>query len=73
MKAKSYTNKSIKNTHKLVANLGTRYLIDWTKKELNKYINKPVVIQIGDYGFLVGRFKIVGIEKNCWRVLQLDD
>lgn len=73
MKAKSFTKRSIKNTHDLVTDLGTRYLLDWTKKELNRYSNVPVVIQIGDYGFLIGRFKITGITKQCWQVIQSDN
>jgi hypothetical protein len=72
MKAKYHTRKKFSNQQKKLVNLAANYIIDWTKKELNKYKNKPVVIQVGDYGFLVGKFKITGVTKNCWSVNDND-
>lgn len=50
----------------------TKYLKDWTKQELKKYLNEPVVIPVGDYGFLVGPYRINGQSSSCWRVEQQD-
>ncbi len=50
----------------------TNYIKNWTKQELKKYINEPVVIPIGNHGFFVGRYVITGKDKNCWTVEQLD-
>jgi len=72
MKAKSFTKKRLNNKEKKLVNLATSYLIDWTKKELGKYINEPVVIPYGDHGFLIGKFQVKGIAKNCWAVERLD-
>ncbi len=50
----------------------TKYIKNWTRQELKKYINQPVVIPHGNYGFFVGRFIITGQDKHCWTVEQLD-
>jgi hypothetical protein len=57
---------------KTFVDFGTEYLKNWTSKELKKFVNKPVVIPVGKYGFFVGRYRIQGLEKNCWTVEQLD-
>lgn len=54
-------------------NFGTKYLKNWTDKQLKKYITEPVVIPIGNYGFFVGPYYINGISKNCWVVKQSDN
>jgi hypothetical protein len=54
------------------ADFSIKYIKSWTKQELKKYINEPVVIPVGNYGFFVGRYRIIGKAKNCWTVLQLD-
>lgn len=53
-------------------NFSTQYLKNWTNRELKKYVNEPVVIPIGNYGFFLGPFCIRGQSKNCWTVEQLD-
>ena len=50
----------------------TRYIKNWTERELRKYINEPVVIPTGDYGFFVGPYRIKGQTKSCWTVTQAD-
>ena len=57
---------------KTFVDFGTEYLKNWTSKELKKFVNKPVVIPVGKYGFFVGRYRIQGHAKNCWTVEQLD-
>ena len=57
---------------KTFVDFGTEYLKNWTSKELKKFVNEPVVIPVGKHGFFVGRFRIQGLEKNCWTVEQLD-
>lgn len=52
--------------------IGTNYLKTWTQKELIKYRNQPVVIPFGDHGFLIGPYKVQGIQQNCWNVSQHD-
>lgn len=72
--AKSTTNKK----HELIqaqqafATVGTKYIKEWTDKHLKTYINKPVVIPVGNYGFLVGPYRVKGQKSNCWRVEQQD-
>jgi hypothetical protein len=53
-------------------NFGTKYIKNWTQQELKKYINQPVVIPAGNFGFFVGHYCIQGNHKNCWSVKQLD-
>jgi hypothetical protein len=50
----------------------TKYIKNWTRQELKKYVNEPVVIPVGNYGFFVGPYTITGKDKNCWSVVQLD-
>lgn len=73
MKAKSFTRKKSNKTKNKITDLATRYLVQWTKKELQKFITEPVVIQTSDHGFLVGKFKVVGQAKYCWTVEQADN
>ena len=54
------------------AEFGTQYLKEWTNQELKKYIDKPVVIPIGNYRFFVGNYIITGKTKTCWVVQQYD-
>ena len=49
-----------------------KYIKNWTEQELKKYINEPVVIPVGNHGFLVGPYRITGKNKNCWTVQQQD-
>lgn len=56
----------------VIADIGTYYLKTWTKKELDKYKTTPVVIPIGNHGFLIGTHKITGIHPTCWLVEQQD-
>lgn len=72
MKEKSFSKKQLTETENIFVNFGTKYLLNWTKKELNKYKEEPVVIPIGEYGFLVGKYKVFGLAKNCWKVETLD-
>lgn len=51
----------------------TKFLKNWTDKQLKKYVNEPVVIPVGNHGFFVGPYRITGITKNCWTVNQLDN
>jgi len=53
-------------------NFGIQYIKHWTDKQLKTYITKPVVIPIGDYGFLVGPYVITGKSKHCWSTKQQD-
>ena len=50
----------------------TTYLKEWTKQELKKYRNEPVVIPINDHGFFVGDFRITGVHSACWAVEKID-
>lgn len=53
-------------------NFGIQYIKHWTDKQLKTYVTEPVVIPIGDYGFLVGPYIITGKSKNCWVATQQD-
>jgi len=53
-------------------NFSTEYLKKWTNKQLKTYVDQPVVIPVGDYGFLIGRYKIKGKSKDCWTAEQID-
>ena len=53
-------------------NFSTQYIKNWTNRELKKYVNEPVVVPVGNYGFFVGPYRIKGLVKNCWAVEQLD-
>lgn len=58
------------------ADLTTRYLKEWTDRELqNLVINEklPVCLPIGNRGFLIGRYKMLQINKDCWRVIDNND
>ncbi len=66
MKAKSHSRKKL-NKNQLVDH-AANYIINWTKQELKKFNTQPVVIQTGDYEFLVGKYRIKGISKKCWSV-----
>lgn len=71
---KSTTGKKsefVKAQHVFV-DFSTRYIKNWTRQELRKYINEPVVIPNGNYGFFVGPYVVTGKDKNCWAVDQLD-
>ena len=72
MKAKSFSRKILNRKEKHIVNLATNYLLNCTKKELGKYRDEPVVIQVGNHGFLVGNFKIDGKHKDCWVTESLD-
>lgn len=64
---------SFELAQKVFVNEGTKYLKNWTLKELKKYRTEPVVIPTGSYGFLVGHFSVTGINKTCWEVAQIDN
>jgi len=72
--AKSITNKKneLFKAQQIFANIGTKYIKEWTDKQLKNYINDPVVIQVGNHGFLVGPYKVQGTDSNCWNVEQQD-
>ena len=57
---------------KTFVDFGTEYLKNWTDKELKKFVNEPVVIPVGKYGFFVGRYRIRRHATNCWTVEQID-
>jgi mevalonate kinase len=54
------------------ADFSIKYIKNWTEQELKKYVNEPVVIPVGDYGFFVGPYRVTGKTKNCWAVVQQD-
>jgi hypothetical protein len=68
MKAKFTSRKKLNKQENKLVDKATSYIISWTKKELNRFIDEPVIIQLGEYGFLVGNYKISGLNKNCWTV-----
>ena len=72
MKDKSSTKKQYFEAERVFVHYGTKYLINWTQKELVRYREEPVVIPNGNYGFLVGKFKVTGLNKHSWKVEQLD-
>jgi hypothetical protein len=71
---KSTTNKKLEfsQAQELFATVSTKYIKEWTDKQLKNYLNEPVVIPVGSYGFLVGTYKIQGKHSTCWRVEQQD-
>ncbi len=71
---KSTTRKKTEFTQaqETFVDFGTQYIKNWTQQQLKKYINEPVVIPIGNYGFFVGRYLIKGQTKTCWTVSQRD-
>ena len=55
------------------ADLTTRYLKEWTDRELqNLVINEklPVCLPLGNRGFLIGRYRMYPVGKHTWRVLD---
>ena len=72
--AKSTINKKneLSRAQQVFATVGTKYIKEWTDNQLKKYVNEPVVIPIGDYGFLVGPYRIQCLSSNCWSVMQQD-
>ena len=72
--AKSTINKKLefKQAQDLFATVSTKYIKEWTDKQLKNYANEPVVIPVGNYGFLVGPYRIQGKNSSCWRVEQQD-
>jgi len=72
--AKSITNQKLEfsQAQDLFVTISTRYLKEWTDKQLKKYIDEPVVIPVGRYGFLVGPYCIQGKHASCWTVKQQD-
>jgi len=72
--AKFTTNKKneLDQAQQLFATVGTKYIKEWTDKQLKTYINEPVVIPVGSYGFLIGPYRIQGKNSTCWRVEQQD-
>ncbi len=72
--AKFSTNKKneLDQAQELFATVGTKYIKEWTDKQLKTYINEPVVIPVGSYGFLIGPYRIQGKNSTCWRVEQQD-
>jgi len=71
---KSTTNKKseFSQAQELFASVSTTYIKEWTDKQLKTYVNEPVVIPIGRYGFLVGPYRIQGKHVSCWTVEQQD-
>lgn len=71
---KSITGKKsdLIEAQRTFADFSTKYIKNWTSKELKKYVNEPVVIPIGNYGFFVGPFRVAGKTKKCWTVEQID-
>lgn len=72
--AKSTTNKKseFSQAQELFATASTKYIKEWTVKQLKTYVHEPVVIPVGSYGFLVGPYRIQGKHATCWRVEQQD-
>ena len=51
----------------------TEYLKEWTDRELQDLVlnqKLPVCLPIGNHGLLVGRYKMMPVGKDCWRVLD---
>ena len=68
MKKVALSTKEEKVLTDIVLTLGVTYLKRFTKKELNKFKNKPVIIPSGDYRFFVGPYVVNGLQKDCWQV-----
>lgn len=64
--------QKFKAATKAFSDFGIQYVTTWTKKELAQFLDKPIVIPHGNYGFFIGNYEIVGIAKTCWRVSQKD-
>jgi len=72
--AKSTINKKseFSKAQEYFAKISTIYIKEWTDKQLKKYLNEPVVIPVGSYGFLVGPYRVQGKHTACWTVEQQD-
>jgi hypothetical protein len=72
--AKSTTNKKseFSQAQELFATVSTKYIKEWTDKQLKKYVDEPVVIPVGSYGFFVGPYRIQGKHAACWTVEKQD-
>ena len=64
MKKVALSTKEEKVLTDIVLSLGVTYLKQFTKKELNKFKNKPVIIPSGDYRFLVARMWLTDYRKT---------
>lgn len=64
--------KEFKQAQIEFTNFGVQSIKNWTKQELKNYKSKPVIIPIGDYGFLIGPYKVIGKSKDCWEVSNGD-
>jgi hypothetical protein len=71
-KARSST-KQEKELRDIVLNLGVAYIKRFTNNQLNKFIDKPVVIPVGNYRFFVGPYVVNGVHKQCWEVSKDGD
>ena len=71
---KSTTNKKheFSKAQELFATVSTKYIKEWADKQLKTYINEPVVIPLGNHGFLVGPYRVTGQNITCWSVEQQD-
>lgn len=71
---KSTTNKKLEfnQAQEIFATVGIKYIKEWTNKQLKLFKNQPVVIPNGNYGFLVGPYRIQGKNNTCWTVEQQD-
>ena len=71
---KSTTGKKFEYDQMLdkFVNFGTQYIKNWTENELKHFIDKPIVIPVGNYGFFVGPFRVKGKSLYCWTVEQQD-
>lgn len=72
--AKSTTNKKLEfsKAQEHFSTVSINYIKEWTDNQLKQYINKPVVIPVGSYGFLVGPYRVQGKHATCWTVEQKD-
>lgn len=71
-KSTTERKSDFQQAQKTFAEFGTKYLKNWTHKEIKKFVTEPVVIPVGNRGFFVGPYTILGKAKNCWQVQQLD-
>lgn len=71
---KSTTNRKLEfnKIQEYFVAVSTNYIKEWTDKQLKTFVNEPVVIPIGSYGFLVGPYRIQGKHSACWTVEQQD-
>ena len=72
---KSTTGKKseLKRAQHLFEEFGLQYIKQWTQQELKRYQKEPVVIPIGDHGFLIGPYSVQGIHTECWQVTSCLD